>query len=145
MIATRHRKPLEIVDNVSAADIARLEDHLDAFNANITGISDACSLSILLTRADGELYAGLHGHTWGKCCQIKLLWIDECERGHGLGTALLAAAEAEARRRDCRQIMLSTHSFQAPDFYAKHGFERITTVADNPIGYADIVMVKRLT
>jgi hypothetical protein len=56
----------------------------------------------------------------------------------------LEAAESEARRRVCRQIILSTHSFQAPDFYAKHGFERFATLMDNPIGHADIFIVNRL-
>ena len=135
---------LSIVDNASAADVAQLEARLDAFNADVTGIPDARFLSIVLKRANGELYAGLHAHTWGATCEIKLLWIAELDRGRGLGTALLQAAEIEALDRGCRQIMLSTHSFQAPDFYARHGFERVATVTDNPMGHDDILMVKRL-
>ncbi len=67
----------DIIDNPELADIVGLEDHLDAFNAAITGIDDARLLTILLRRDDGSLYAGLHGHTWGGTCQIKLLWIAE--------------------------------------------------------------------
>jgi GNAT superfamily N-acetyltransferase len=133
-----------VVDDASSSDAATLEACLDAFNASVTGIEDARLLSIMLRSTDGELYAGLHGHSWGGTCQIKLLWVTEAQRGCGLGTALLEAAEGEARQRGCRQIMLSTHSFQAPDFYAKHGFERIAILMDNPIGHADILMVKRL-
>jgi len=134
---------VQIVDDAAPADIVRLEAHLDAFNAVVTGIPDARLLSVLLKR-DGEIFAGLHGHTWGATCQIKLLWIAEPERGRGLGNALLKAAEDEAVRRGCRQIMLATHSFQAPGFYEKHGFERVATIADNPCGHSDIIMVKRL-
>jgi GNAT superfamily N-acetyltransferase len=133
-----------VVDDASSSDAATLEACLDAFNAFVTGIEDARLLSIMLRSTDGELYAGLHGHSWGGTCQIKLLWVTEAQRGCGLGTALLEAAESEARQRGCRQIMLSTHSFQAPDFYAKHGFERIAILMDNPIGHADVLMVKRL-
>ena len=136
---------LEITEAAHASDIAQLEANIDAFNAIVTGIDDARLLSIMLKRPDGELYAGLHGHSWGRTCQIKLLWVAEQERGRGLGTALLVAAEAEARRRGCKQIMLATHSFQAPDFYAKHGFEPVAELADNPIGHSDILMVKRLS
>ena len=139
-----HPFKFTVVDDAPASDAAELEAHIDAFNASFTGIQDARLLSIMLRLADGELYAGLHGHTWGGTCQIKLLWVAEPQRGCGLGTVLLEAAEGEARQRGCRQIMLSTHSFQAPDFYAKHGFERVATLMDNPIGHTDILMVKRL-
>jgi len=136
---------LEIVEDASISDIVQLEAHIDAFNAAATGIDDARLLSIFLKRPDGSLYAGLHGHSWGRTCQIKLLWVAEQERGCGLGAALLEAAEAEARRRGCKQIMLATHNFQAPDFYARYGFETVAVLADNPIGHSDILMVKRLT
>jgi GNAT superfamily N-acetyltransferase len=136
---------LHAIDNPSADDLARLEDSLDAFNMESTQVFDGRLLTILLKDADGEIYAGLHGHTWGGCCEIKTLWIAEPHRRHGLGRDLLRAAEAEARNRNCRQILLSTHSFQAPGFYEKEGFERVATVDDYPTGYAHILMVKRLT
>jgi ribosomal protein S18 acetylase RimI-like enzyme len=135
---------LQIVDDALIVEIALLEAEVDAFNARVTGIDDARLLSILLKRNSGELYAGLHGHTWGGTCQIKLLWVAERDRECGLGTQLLRAAEDEARRRGCRQIMLSTHSFQAPDFYRKHGFMPIATLTGNPVGHEDILMVKQL-
>lgn len=144
MASMKHPFKFIVADNAAASDVALLEAHLDAFNALSTGIEDARLLSIMLRDDDGELYAGLHGHTWGGSCQIKLLWIAEPRRGSGLGTALLEAAEGEALERGCRQMLLSTHSFQAPGFYAKHGFERVATIMDNPIGHADILMVKRL-
>ena len=135
---------LNIIEDARASDIVQLETNIDSYNAAATGIDDARLLSIMLKRADGELYAGLHGHTWGGTCQIKLLWVAKQERGCGLGTALLEAAESEARRRGCKQIMLATHSFQAPDFYAKHGYEHVATLTDNPAGHSDILMIKRL-
>ncbi len=145
MTTTQKPIDLDITEYASAADIVLLEANIDSYNAARTGIHDARLLSIMLKHDDGELYAGLHGHTWGATCQIKLLWVAAQERGRGLGARLLEAADGEARRRGCKQIMLATHSFQAPDFYAKQGFEQIAVLADNPIGHADILMVKRLT
>jgi N-acetylglutamate synthase-like GNAT family acetyltransferase len=141
---TEHPLKLDIVDDASAADIVRLEAHLDAFNAQVTRLSDARFLSMVLKDANGEIFAGLHGHTWGAMCEIKLLWVAQPHRKRGLGMTMLKAAEAEASRRGCRQIMLMTHSFQAPDFYEQHGFERIVTVTDSPVGHTDILMIKRL-
>lgn len=135
---------LRAIDDPSMADLADLEDRLDAFNAAASGIHDGRFLTILLKRPDGEIYAGLHGHTWGGCCEIKTLWIAESDRGRGLGRDLVRAAEAEARRRDCRQIVLSTHSFQAPGFYEKEGFQRVATIEDQPAGHAQILLVKHL-
>jgi GNAT superfamily N-acetyltransferase len=135
---------LHAIDNASAEDLGRLEDSLDAFNMATTQVFDGRLLTILLKDPDGEIYAGLHGHTWGGCCEIKTLWIAESHRGQGLGRDLLRAAEEEARSRGCRQILLSTHSFQAPGFYEREGYARVATVDDYPAGHAHIVMLKRL-
>src|SRR5262249_17796220 len=99
---------ITIVDNAAAEDVARLEAHLDAFNRAKTGFAVERTLSAILQR-DGELLAGVHGQTWGDICYLKLLWVADSERGRGLGSALMEAAEIEARKRNCRQVMLWTH------------------------------------
>jgi hypothetical protein len=57
---------------------------------------------------------------------------------------LYAAAEQEARRRGCTQIVLMTFSFQAPAFYAKRGFDVVATIDDHPRGHKSYLMRKRL-
>jgi len=137
-------RALRVVDNPSAADVAALDDRINRFNLTTSGIDDARYLSIMVHGADGTLDAGLHGHSWGGYCEIKLLWVAERRRGQGIGSAMIAAAEREAIARGCDRIILSTHSFQAPTFYERHGFRAIAAIPDCPRGHAHVMMAKHI-
>lgn len=125
-------------------EVQYLEDRLYEFNSAATGIAGGEWLSILVKDAEGRIVAGICGAVWGGCLEIRQFWVEETRRRQGLGSQLLAAAEQEARRRDCRQILLSTFSFQAPAFYARHGFEVLAIVDDHPRGHTNLLMRKRL-
>jgi N-acetylglutamate synthase-like GNAT family acetyltransferase len=92
----------------------------------VTGITDGEWLAIFERDEGDRIVAGICGNTWGGCLEIRQCWVEQSWRHQGLGTSLLRAAEQEARRRGCQQIFLTTFSFQAPAFYAKHGFEVVT-------------------
>src|SRR5260370_16660 len=77
--------------------------------------------------------------------QIQAIWVHERHRRQGLGRALVHAAESEAVHRGCEQVVLMTHSFQAPEFYEHLGYERKYAIEGRPKGYTNIVYVKRLT
>jgi len=123
---------------------ALLEERIYEFNSRTTGIHDGALLNASIENEEGKVVAGLSGHTWGGCCTIVLLWIDESIRGTGIGRALMHAAEHEAIRRGCRRMVLSTHSFQAPRFYEKLGFRRLAVIPDNPAGHEDFIYMKDL-
>ena len=126
------------------AEIDFLEERLYEFNSRATGIFDAVGLAIFGRDDSGKVVAGLCGHTWGGCCEIRQVWVDEQHRGQGVGRRLLEAAETEARRRGCFQIILATHSFQAPGFYHKLGFEIVDRLLDYPRGHQHLRLRKVL-
>ena len=137
-------EPLRFEDEPARDDLEFLESQINDFNFEITGYRDGRYLTVFVRDAGGAIRAGLSGHTWGGCAEVKFLWVRESERRSGLGTRLLAAAEAEARARGCKQIVLSTHSFQAPRFYAKHGYTVAGEFPGYPIGHGQIFLRKSL-
>jgi GNAT superfamily N-acetyltransferase len=123
---------------------AFLVERIYEFNAKATGYYDGKLIGGKLLNEAGEVIAAFNGHTWGGCCVIAHLWVQESQRSRGLGRTLLQAAEAEASRRGCDQVVESTHSFQAPAFYERLGYERQATVLGHPKGHANVTYVKRI-
>ena len=136
--------PIAIESQPDAADCEFVENQINGFNMRLVGAFDGASLAGFVRDAAGAIVAGISGYTWAGMCEIRFLWVAEALRGQGLGGALLAAAEAEARRRGCAVMLLATHSFQAPDFYPRHGFTAVATIPDCPPGYTQVVFQKRL-
>jgi GNAT superfamily N-acetyltransferase len=135
---------LPILDAPDWQDVHFLDDRIYEYNVASTGISDGRLLAIFLRDTHNEIIAGLYGWTWGQCCEVKTLWVHEEWRGKGLGTRLMNAAEEEARLRGATQMVLTTHSFQAPGFYYRLGFETIGYNQDYPVGHQNIFLRKRL-
>ena len=131
-------------DEMTLEDLQFLEEQINEHNFAATGIHDARLLVILIRDSAGRIYAGLSGHTWGGVAEVRFLWVDEPRRHSGLGSRLLRAAEEEASSRGCRKIVLSTHSFQAPAFYLKHGYVVVGQFSDYPRGHSSIFLEKPL-
>ena len=139
-----HAPELVISTEPTPGEVQYLEDRLYEFNSAATGITDGEWLAIFVRDDDHRIVAGISGNTWGGCAEIRQFWVEEARRKQGLGTRLLGAAELEARRRGCRQMLLMTFSFQAPAFYAKHGFEVVAVVDEHPHGHKNMLLRKRL-
>lgn len=135
---------LAITADPAPGDVQYLEDRLYEFNSASTGIGDGEWLAIFVRDEHDRIVAGICGNTWGGGAEIRQFWVEQSRRGQGLGTRLLRAAEQEARRRGCRQMLLMTFSFQAPDFYAKQGFEVVAVVDDHPRGHQNLLLRKQL-
>lgn len=123
---------------------AFLADRIYEYNAAATGYHDGQSFAAVRENESGVVEAGASGYTWGGCCYIVYLWVAEALRGGGIGSELLEAVEQHARDKGCRVVFVSSHSFQAPQFYARHGYQQIAQVQDHPVGHAAIHFAKRL-
>lgn len=112
----------------------------DAIYANFRAHSDAKGLPAnfqdltLRVERDGALLGGLIGRTGRGWLLVELLALPMTEHGAGLGSQLMAMAEAEAIRRGCMGAYLHTVQFQAPGFYEKLGYREFgRLVHDNPL------------
>jgi GNAT superfamily N-acetyltransferase len=128
----------------SQQDVDFLEDQINEFNRTTTGVPFGGSLACFVRDAEGTIVAGISGWTWGDCCEIRLLWVHADLRSQGYGSQLLQAAEQEALKRGCRQLVLDTHSFQAPAFYQRHGYEIVGVIDGYPFQHQKIYLRKRL-
>lgn len=135
---------LVVTSEPTPEEVQYLEDRLYEFNATATGITGGAWLAYFVRDEDERIVAGICGATWGGSLEIRQFWVEASRRKQGLGTRLLKAAEHEARRRGCRQVLLMTFSFQAPAFYAKHGFEVVAVLDDDPPGHKNLLLRKRL-
>ncbi len=123
---------------------SRLSDELDVVNLAATGADDQASLTVSITER-GELIAGLAGWTWGGGAGIEMMWVRADRRGSGIGRQVVMAAEAEATRRGCTDISVTSFTFQAPGFYQRLGYVVTGHRFAMPAGAADVVMWKSLT
>jgi GNAT superfamily N-acetyltransferase len=135
---------LQMTDNPTEADWNFIEEQISLFNIQTTGYDDYRPIAIFVRDDAGANIAGLTAFTWGGTLRIQFVWVHENWRKHGYGKRLIAATEQEAIARGCKQSVLDTHSFQAPEYYPKLGYTLCGVMEDNPVGYQQLVFQKRL-
>jgi GNAT superfamily N-acetyltransferase len=124
---------------------AIIDEGLSAFNREQAGYVDARPLAVLMRRrGEKATCGGLIGRTSLGLLFIDLVFLPNWARGQGLGSRILAMAEQEARRRGCTTSVLYTITFQAPGFYARHGYRELGSIEVDPPGHTRVCMTKRL-
>jgi ribosomal protein S18 acetylase RimI-like enzyme len=122
-------------DRLLAVD-AGLERH----NHAAAPLADVRPLAAFATDGSGTVVGGAVGRTWGKCCELLQLWVAPEHRSRGVGSRLLLDFEARARARGCSVFYLTTLSFQAPEFYRRHGYDVLARIAGYPEGIVKFLM-----
>lgn len=133
-----------ISDNSSEfAELAKQQ--VAGFNALHWDATKRETLGLKQLNANGEPLAVLAGRTFGNWFYLESFWLAESARGKGIGSAMLAEAEAIAKARGCCYVLLDTLDFQAKPFYQRHGYKVEWTQADYPFaGGAKHFMTKTL-
>lgn len=125
-------------------DIAdMIGEGLDEYNIGKGGPYNHEELWILARDDDGSILGGLKGHTGYSWMFVDWLWVRPENRKGSVGSQLLAKAEAIACERSCLGAYLETFSFQAPEFYKRHGFQEFGRIDDYPPGHATIWLKKQ--
>jgi len=117
---------------------------INDYNTEQAGDDHGQNLCFVARGPDGEIAGGVIGATYWDWFYVNLMWLKAEFRRQGLGSRLLEAAETEARKRGAKHAHLDTFSFQAPEFYKKHGYDVFGELADFPSGHTRYFMKKAL-
>lgn len=98
--------------------------------SNAEYIDSANRLENWAVRDEGGCVVGLALTVWhlGTVCELELMVVDRAHHGQGVGTALVAAVEADARERGARLLEVKTLGASHPDAgYARtrHFYEAV--------------------
>lgn len=127
---------LVVEDSPAADDVALLEQHVAAAAIAAAGVGAEQEFGIFARDDSGRVVAGISGIVWGGYCELQAMWVEESLRNRGLGRALVAGAEAEARRRGCALIVLHAYDLLVRGLYERLGYETAGVIEDCPTGSA---------
>ena len=131
--------------NPTENEIEFVRNALGKFNTDIVGEDGHTPISIVEYDNNGNIIGGILGGTYWGWMYVDILWVHTDHRGKGIGSQLLAEAEAEAVHRGCHHVHLDTMSWQAPEFYEKHGYTLIGSLPDIPNGHQKHLLMKALS
>lgn len=114
------------------------------YNAQQAGDEQAQRLCFVVQAPDQEIVGGVIGVIYWDWLYVDLMWIREEFRGRGYGHRLMTQLEEEARGRGAKHAFLDTFSFQAPEFYKKHGYRVFGELNNFPTGHQRYFMTKEL-
>lgn len=117
---------------------------IDRYNTEKAGDPRAQRICFAVHGLDQEIVGGVVAVIYWDWLFIDLMWMEEDLRGRGYGSRLLTLVEDEARQRGAKNAYLDTFSFQAPEFYKKHGYRLFGELCDFPPGHRRYFLTKQL-
>ena len=136
---------IEYQPEVSSEDRLAVVDGLIGYNREQGFVWERRPLNVLARDASERVVGGLLGEINLQWLFVSALWVDPELRGIGVGSSLLAEAEARAREQGCVGVYLDTFSFQARPFYEGLGYVLFGELADIPPGATKYYLKKVLS
>ena len=130
--------------NPAKKEIDFVREALNQYNCARVGEDGHTPLNLIEYDGEGNVIAGILGGTYWGWMYVDILWVHEKHRKKGIGSKLLREAEEEAVCRGCHHVHLDTMSWQAPEFYKKHGYEVVGILPDIPSGNQKYLLMKAL-
>ncbi|WP_042476354.1 GNAT family N-acetyltransferase [Bacillus ndiopicus] len=114
---------IQELDNKKKAAVNKklYEYNLEHFSDDLSGRYKEINLFIM--DENNEVCGGILGEICWNWLEIHVLILDEQLRSLGFGSKLLTKIEQIAIDNDCDFVKVDTLSFQALDFYKKHGYQ----------------------
>lgn len=116
--------PLDNIRIEAGDEIAGREIELNLLNSLSQTLAQSNNSSFVLTARDSLdlIIAGLTASTSYGWLLVKVLWVNDKYRGHGMGRALMNKAELKARQSGCHGAWLDTSNPDAMLFYQSLGY-----------------------
>jgi N-acetylglutamate synthase-like GNAT family acetyltransferase len=136
---TFHEDPLD-------DDLRVVSDGLEDATKDLFPDKSRTYVAFFLRDENGRIVGGVDGN-YGtfRWLYVNALWVRDDLRGRGYGTELMDRIETKAIKHGCKNAFLNTMSFQAPEFYKKHGYKVFAELEDFPGEHSRIFLRKKLS
>lgn len=133
----------KVIDTVDSKDVEQIVDSLVHYNEANSDVGNWHQKVFVIRDEHEQVAAGIIINIHWYWLHIDVLSVQPSYQQTGLGTRLLREAEDYAKAQGCVGAYLDTMSFQAPEFYAKHGYEVLAKLEGLPKDMHKIYLFKR--
>ncbi len=139
---------IELTEHPNKADLKTISCGIQTYNQqhipdDVVFEKDTC-FAVFARNDNNQVVGGIRAVAFWNYCIIELLWLADETRGEGVGSKLMAKAEAFAKSKGFEYIRTETISFQARPFYEKQGFEVFGELPNHPKGHTTFCLIKKI-
>lgn len=95
-------------------------------------------------RRESQLMGGVCGHIELHRLYVQYLWVDEANRGQGIGSHLLRVMEGAAVEKGCKLSQIECLSARTCAIYVKLGYKLVAEIKDYIPGLNLYILKKRI-